>query len=313
LESCPYKKKLEGGKMHIYMTGGTGFIGSFILKELSRCRHKITVLARNPRKVPALSKLPGVEIKQFDLSGAGSLEKMAKKMDALVLVALGWGDTGPDMIKNETIPEITMIDIAVRKGAKKIIFTSSTAAAGPIEKTTGEEGRRRPADFYGATKGTVELFMSAYSNYHKNTAFNVIRPGYTFGNPVVPGASMEPDTRFRDICKKAKKGAGLEFIKNDGTQFLWAGGLAKLYSAVLAGSCKNEIFYGLSKNFITWEQIGKWALEYAGVKTKIKLRGLGWSNTPPLYSVDKIKKYFGLSFDSTEKVKEHVKYLIENS
>lgn len=299
--------------MHIYMTGGTGFIGSYVLKELSRGRHRITVLARNPGRVPAFSSLPGVEIKKFDLSDAAGLVKTAKKIDALVLVALGWGDTGPDMLKNETIPEVTLIDIAVKKGAKKIIFTSSTAAAGPLEKTTGEEGRRRPVDFYGATKGAVELFMSAYSSYHKDAAFNVIRPGYTFGNPVVPGASMEPDKRFRGICSKARQGAKLEVIKNDGTQFLWAGDLAKLYSAVLSGSVKNGIFYGLSKNFITWEQIGKWAFEYAGKKPRIKLRDLGWSDDPPLYSVDKMEKYFGLSFDSTEKVREHVKYLVENS
>lgn len=298
--------------MHIYITGGTGFIGSYVVKELSREGHKITVLARDIDKAPGLRSLPGVEIRQFDLSDYSKLAKMTKKIDALVLVALGWGDTGPDMLKNETLPEISLIDIAVKKGAKKIIFTSSTAAAGSISATSDETARRNPNDFYGATKGSVELFMSAYSNYHKNIAFNVIRPGYTFGWPVVEGGAMEPDSRFRDLCKKAKKGERLEFTMHDGTQFLWAGDLAKLYAAVLASSCKNEIFYGLSKNFITWEQIGKWAFKYAGTKPKFKLFDRGWSDNPPLYSVGKIEKQFGLAFNSTDTVKEHVKYLITN-
>jgi len=299
--------------MRIYITGGTGFIGSHVVKELSKGGHRITVLARNPDKAPGLRSLPGVEIKKFDLSDYSKLKTMTKKIDALVLVALGWGDTGPDMIKNETLPEISLIDIAIRKGAKKIIFTSSTAAAGPVPVTTDELSRRNPTDFYGATKGSVELFMSAYSNYHKNIAFNVIRPGYTFGWPVVDGGAMEPDKRFRDLCKKAKNGERLEFIMHDGTQFLWAGDLAKVYSSVLAGDCKNEIFYGLSKNFITWEQIGKWAFKYAGTKPKFKLLDKGWSDNPPLYSVDKIEKHFGLAFNSTETVKAHVKYLIEHA
>jgi UDP-glucose 4-epimerase len=254
-----------------------------------------------------------VEIKKFDLSDYSKLSKMTKKIDALILVALGWGDTGPDMIKNETLAEISLIDIAVRKSAKKIIFTSSTAAAGPIPKTTDELARRNPTDFYGATKGSVELFMSAYSNYHKNIAFNVVRPGYTFGWPAVEGGAMEPDTRFRDLCKKAKKGERLEFTMHDGTQFLWAGDLAKVYSSVLESDCKNEIFYGLSKNFITWEQIGKWAFKYAGTKPRFKLFDKGWSDDPPLYSVDKIEQQFGLAFNSTETVKQHVRYLVENS
>jgi UDP-glucose 4-epimerase len=298
--------------MHIYLTGGTGFIGSYVTAELSKQGHKITVLARDPDKSPGLRRLPGVEIKKFNLSEAPKLRTLIKKIDALVLVALGWGDTGPDMIRNETLPETTLIDIAVRKGAKKIIFTSSTAAAGPIPSTADEEEKRRPTDFYGATKGSVELFMSAYSNYNKNIAFNVIRPGYTFGNPVAAGAPMQPDTRFRDICKKAKKGERLELIMHDGTQFLWAGDLAKVYAKVLESDCKNEVFYGLARNFITWEQIGKWAFKYAGTKPKFALRDLGWSDNPPLYSVDKIKKCFGLSFNSTESVKGHIKYLVEN-
>jgi UDP-glucose 4-epimerase len=298
--------------MRVFLTGGTGFIGSYVVRELSGHGHKITVLARNPSRVPALASLPGVEIKKMDIHNFSKLKTMTKKIDALVLVALGWGDTGPDMIKNETLPEVSLIDIAIRRGARKVIFTSSTAAAGPIEKTTGENGRRRPVDFYGATKGAVELFMSAYSSYHRDIAFNVIRPGYTFGNPVVPGASMQPDKRFRDICKKAKTGKRLELIMQDGTQFLWAGDLAKVYAKVLDSDCKNEIFYGLSKNFITWEHIGKWAFSYAGTKPKFKMLDKGWSDKPPMYDVGKIKKYFGLSFNSTEEVKKHIKYLINH-
>jgi UDP-glucose 4-epimerase len=36
--------------MHIYISGGTGFIGSYVVKELSKAGHKITVLARNTEK-----------------------------------------------------------------------------------------------------------------------------------------------------------------------------------------------------------------------------------------------------------------------
>jgi hypothetical protein len=79
---------------------------------------------------------------------------------------------------------------------------------------------------------------------------------------------------------------------------------------VLKSDCKNEIFYGLAKNFITWEQIGKWAFKYAGTKPKFKLFDKGWSDNPPLYAVDKIQKYFNLSFNGTDAVKGHIQYLL---
>ncbi|MCX8092612.1 MAG: NAD(P)-dependent oxidoreductase [Candidatus Goldbacteria bacterium] len=296
--------------MNIYITGGTGFIGSYVVNELAQNGYKTTVLARNPEKIPLLKKLPYVTIKKFNLYNLSTFFKTVKKMDAFIHIALGWGETGPEMVKNETLPSIALIDFAIKKGAKKIIFTSSTAAVGPIITKTNENARCTPSDFYGATKGAVELFISAYSNYYKNLYLNIIRPGYTFGNPVVIGAPVEPDNRFKDICKKAKYGKKITLIKNDGTQFIWAGDLAKIYLNVLNSNCKNEIFFGLGKDFITWEQIAKWAFELSGNKPHITLINKGWSNNPPMYDVSKIEKYFNLSFNSVQKIKEHIKYLL---
>lgn len=296
--------------MNIFITGGTGFIGSYIVNELVQNGYRTTILARNPEKIPLLKKLPYVQIKKFNLNNLSSFFKTVKKIDALIHIALGWGDTGPDMIRNETLPSIALIDFAIKKGAKKIIFTSSTASVGPITMNTNENIKCCPSDFYGATKGSVELFINAYSNYYKNLHLNIIRPGYTFGNPVVIGAPIEPDNRFRDICKKAKHGKKITLIKNDGTQFIWAGDLAKIYLSVLNSNCKNETFFGLSRDFITWEQIAKWAFELANKKQNIILINKGWSNNPPLYDVSKIKNYFNLSFNPTNKIKEHIKYLL---
>ena len=50
------------GRMRVYITGGTGFIGSYVLKEMANGRDEIIVLARNPGKVPALRGLPGTSI-----------------------------------------------------------------------------------------------------------------------------------------------------------------------------------------------------------------------------------------------------------
>ena len=304
--------------MKIYITGGTGFIGSYVVKTLSGNKHDITVLARKASKVPALAKLPGVKIVNAAMGDMAALKRAIKKPDALIHVALCWGDTGPEMIKNETLASVGIIETAINAGAKKVIFTSSTAAQGGITRTVDESAKPDPSDFYGATKASTEMFMSAYSRYYKNVQLNTIRPGYTFGNPVVPGGSMENDRRFFNICLNALEGRPIEVIKHDGTQFIWAGHLAEVYVEVLASRKSNETYYGLSKNFITWEQIAKWAVEAAkpfrGGKpeSRIVLKDLGWGDKPSLFDVGKIKKSFGLSFNSTKLVKEHVEFLAAN-
>jgi UDP-glucose 4-epimerase len=40
--------------MKILLTGGTGFIGSYVAMELVQYGHQVTILARNQHKVPAL-------------------------------------------------------------------------------------------------------------------------------------------------------------------------------------------------------------------------------------------------------------------
>jgi UDP-glucose 4-epimerase len=304
--------------MRIYVTGGTGFIGSYVVKQLSNEGHEVVVLARKPEKVPALSMLPGVKIVCAPMEDLKAVEKAIVKPDAVVHIALCWGDTGPEMIKNETLSSVSLIEIAVKKGAKKFIFTSSTAAQGSLPRTIDETEKPKPNDFYGATKGSVELFISAYSNYFKKIKFNTIRPGYTFGDPVVHGGSMENDKRFFNICANARAGSQIDLVKNDGTQFIWAGDLAKVYSALLKSSVTNNVYYGLAKNFTTWEQAAIWAVEYAGKNgispksSKIRLKNLGWSDSPFMFNVNRIKKDFGLSFDSTRQIRAHVHFLMEH-
>jgi len=297
--------------MNVYLTGGTGFIGSYTALELASRGHQVNILARNIKKVPALCGIKNITLTECDIRDHKTAEKAMVKPDALVHIALCWGDTAPEMILNETYTSVKLIDSALKKGASRILFTSTTSATGYSYKNAREDCYLLPPDNYGATKGAVELFMRAYASKNPKLAFNVIRPGYTFGNPVIDGAAMEPDSRFREICGLAIAGRDIEVIKHDGTQFIWAGHLAVLYRKVLESRLKNETFFGLSRNFLTWEQIAGWAVSYTGSRSRIITRDKGYSAKPSLFNVNKIKKYFGLSFNNTKKAKEHVKYLLK--
>jgi UDP-glucose 4-epimerase len=296
--------------MKVHLTGGTGFIGSYVACELAAAGHEVIVLARNPHKVPALAAVPGVRIVHAPMEDMDALGRELVEPEAVVHVALGWGDTGPSMIENETLLSVRLIELALERGAQRFVYTSSTAAAGYELSLIDEDQRRRPTDFYGATKGAVELFLRAYVHKVPGPLLTVIRPGYTFGDPVVPGGSMENDRRFRVICDAARAGQPIRVTRYDGTQFISGRDLAKLYRSVLESELTDEIFFGLGRTFVSWEQIARWAVEQARSSSEIVVEDKGWSPNPVLFSVEKMQRHFGLSFDATKQLQTHIATLL---
>ena len=76
--------------MNIFLTGGTGFIGSYVAMELARQGHRVTILARNANKVPELLKVSQFEIVQGDITDTLLLERLVRGQDACILVALNY-------------------------------------------------------------------------------------------------------------------------------------------------------------------------------------------------------------------------------
>ena len=120
--------------MKIFMTGGMGFIGSYIVKMLIDNGHEVTVLARNPDKVPAFKNLPGVNILKGGLADFDLIEKKLPGHDACIHNALGWGDTAVEMLKNDTLCSVFIFEKAAASGVKQLIYTSSTAALGDFRQ-----------------------------------------------------------------------------------------------------------------------------------------------------------------------------------
>ncbi len=304
--------------MKIFVTGGTGFIGSYVVKALSDAGHQLIILARNPEKVPAIRKLPGVNLVHGEINNATIISKNLEGTDACIHIALHWGNSAVEMLRNDTHSSVQLFELAAQAGVKEIIYTSSTAVNDWIymdnsakaegeKNTVYENTKQQPVTYYGATKGATELYLNAVAFNHK-LKFNIIRPGYTFGNPVIAGANTQSDTRFADIVGKAVRGEEIELIKNDGTQFIWAGDLAKIYLAVLDGKETGKMYLGLGNKFITWESIAREAVSILGSESKVLVKDLGWTDKPALFDVSSIKRDFSFSFSSWEKIKEHIDY-----
>ncbi len=304
--------------MKVFVTGGTGFIGHYVVKALLDKGHEVVIATRHPNKVPSLQKLSQVSFVECALT---DFDKMAAGLDgceACIHIALGWGETPATMLMNDTRATVNLLESAAKAGCQKFIYTSSTAAMGRMRPSMRETTCNLPADLYGSTKAAGEAFVLGFTHGY-GTQFpevkmtrNIIRPGYTFGKPAFPDGCCQPDRRFFAMAQAVKEGKDINLIKNDGTQFIYAGHQAELYMKVLESDKNEEIFLGLSEVWVSWKEIAEMMIaQKPGSKSRIVETDLGWGDEPILFDVSKIKDRFGLAFDPHEQLLEHVKWTFD--
>jgi UDP-glucose 4-epimerase len=291
--------------MRIFITGATGFIGSYVAYRLLEAGHELVAIARNADKTPTLSSHPRVRRVPASLYDFAVIREQLAGCEACVHVALGWGDTPVSMLETDTRATVFLLQACVEQGVEHFIYTSSTAALGGFWSHMTEADPTRPSDYYGATKAASEAYVMAVGA-KSSMRCNVIRPGYTFGNPVAPGAPTQPDKRFASIVNAARAGEDIHVKKGDGTQFIWAGDLARLYQAVLDSDRSREIYFGLAKPFVTWQAVAEEAVRLMGSGSRVIAEG---EPAPECrFDLSKIKEHFGLEFESAERITEHLRY-----
>lgn len=301
--------------MRVFVTGGTGFIGHYVVKALLAKGHEVVISTRHPNKVPSLRSQPNVSFVEASLTDFDAMGEGLFGCDACIHIALGWGETPSLMLMNDTRATVTLLEMAAKAGCQKFIYTSSTAAMGRMRPVMREVTGNLPMDLYGATKAAGEAYVLGFSHGY-GTHFpevkmkrNIIRPGYTFGNPAFPDGCTQPDRRFFEIAKAAKEGRDIHIIKNDGTQFIHASQQAQLFVNLLESDKNEEIFLGLGSVWISWKEIAEIAISLCpGTTSKIVEKDLGWGDEPMLFNVQKIQDHFGLVFDAHEFLAGHLKY-----
>ncbi|MDR0293513.1 MAG: NAD(P)-dependent oxidoreductase [Oscillospiraceae bacterium] len=307
--------------MKIFITGGTGNIGQYVTKALSEAGHELLVYTRTPGRVPGIGALPGVTEVRGNLSDYKAMEAALKGCGTVIHIALGWGNEPLSMLENDTRASVFLMEAAEKAGVGQFIYTSSTAAAGPMRGDTDEETFRRPDDLYGATKAATELYLLSFRQYYARQGGraepvkmrrNIIRPGYTFSNPAFEGGASQSDKRFINIARAVLQNRDMTFSQSDGTQFISSGQIAQLYRKLAESDLNEEIFFALGRVYTTWGEIARMALDMTpGSASKVILQPDDWK--PFRYKVDKMESVFGLSFDATGELREHMRWNLDRA
>jgi dihydroflavonol-4-reductase len=129
--------------MDALVTGGTGFIGANVARELVAAGATVRVLARPHGDRRALEGMP-VEVVEGDLLDAGSLRRAVAGVQAVFHVAADYRLWTPDpsvVYRTNVDGTRTILDAAGQAGVGRVVHTSSVGALGiPRDGRPGSEG-----------------------------------------------------------------------------------------------------------------------------------------------------------------------------
>ncbi len=147
--------------MSVLVTGGTGFVGANLVRELIADGHRVRVLARAGGDRRALDGAK-VEIVEGDLLDPGSLRAAVAGARHVYHVAADYRLWAPDpraLYRANVDGTRHLLAAAVEAGAERIVYTSTVGAIGiPKDGTPGDETTPVSlADMVGAYKASKFL------------------------------------------------------------------------------------------------------------------------------------------------------------
>ena len=174
--------------MRIYLTGGSGLLGSHFAQLATAEGASVVSLVRNTSDTAYLKSL-GVALSIGNLQDAGSLASGMKGCDAVVHTASPTGGWGAPKLYEENIINGTRNVIAAMEASavKTLIHISTISVHGldpihgkPVSEANGFGSQFLPYDLYSRAKVKAEEIVREAHEAGKIQA-TVIRPGWMYG------------------------------------------------------------------------------------------------------------------------------------
>lgn len=299
--------------MKILVTGGAGFIGSWVSKLLTNQGHQVVILDNLSHGYKE-NVDPRAKFIVGDISDSKKTKEALKGVDAVIHMAglIVVPESVKDPVKytqNNVLGTVSLLESMKEAGVKKIIFSSSACVYGTPDKLPiKEDAPLRPDNPYGATKASVEAFLQAF---HANFSFDVTVLRYF--NPYGPGRLAPPITHAIPnfiMATLAKKPIPLYWKGEQIRDFIYIEDLAQAHVDVLSLSGFNIFNLGMEKG-VKVKDVVEMIFEIVGYKVPIDDLGKRAGDVHANYaSSEKLKKAVGwrAKVDLKEGLKRTIEY-----
>lgn len=167
------------------VTGATGFIGSWLTRELIKNSYEVTVVVRNSNRLQEdIRNNNNIRIVESSLEELRSNYFAGNSYD--IFFHLAWSGVSPEQ-KNDIECQIANISASLKAltickelGCKRFIATGTVAEYALTTDVMDLNSRQNPNDIYGAAKVSAHYFLEVYARKIKQS-FNWVVLSSTFG------------------------------------------------------------------------------------------------------------------------------------
>lgn len=228
--------------MNVAVTGGAGFIGSNLVRQLKKRNFNVRVIDDLSTGLKSNLKEIEVDFMEMSITNESDLRKALSDID--VIVHLAARGSVPRSVKEpvsthlvNTLGTLNILEICRSEG-KHLIFSSSSSVYGSnLALPKDEKMWMQPLSPYAASKLSAEAFVNAYAN-----TYGIKTTPLRFFN--VFGPRQRPDHEYAAVLPKwiwkALHGDAIE-IFGDGSQtrdFTYV----KTVCDVITTAIENEIY-----------------------------------------------------------------------
>lgn len=251
--------------MKIFVTGGTGFIGKFLLPKLNKEKNELLILTRNPNNLNGSKNIAYVE---GDLSNIDKWKDEVEEFKPEAAIHLAWEGI-PDYSSQNSIKNLKysldLIQLLAKVGCRKILATGSLWEYGEQEGKLSEEMQVIPFNAFAVAKNSLNWMGTEFAK-ENNMIFLWTRLFYVYG----PGQKNNSLIPYLISCTKMNKRPK---IRNPNAQndFIYVEDVADAICKIVLKCRTSEVFNIGSGKLTSVQYIIEKIFNSLGIKAGIKI------------------------------------------
>lgn len=234
----------------ILVTGGTGFLGGYLVPALLAQGHRVRLLARSPQKV-RLASQELLEVVEGDITDIVMLERAFEGISRVIhgaAVVSFWKKRRPEMERINVGGTANLVDVSLQANIEQFIHISSIAALGRSADSSlmDENTKWKDSDlnsYYAITKYKAE--KEIYRGIAEGMKAVILNPGVIMGagDPQTTGWDAGTPKLIKTVAE------GLKFYNKGGSGFVGVEDVSRAIIAVLEANLgAGEKFVLVSEN-----------------------------------------------------------------